>query len=80
MKNSVFIGFLILILALGLGAFHSVEAKTVRVNGYYKPSTGTYVNSYYKTSPNSYKSDNYSSKGSYNPYTGKSGTKNYYRK
>lgn len=56
----------------------SLEARTTKVKGYYKPSSGTYINSYYKTSPNKYKFDNYSSKGNYNPYTGKMGTKSYY--
>ena len=67
-----------LLISLSLMSFSIVEARTVRVGGYYKPSTGSYVNSYYKTSPNSYKFDNYSSKGNYNPYTGRAGTKNYY--
>ena len=57
----------------------SAEASTVRVKGYYKPSTGKYINSYYKTSPNKTRLDNYSTKGNYNPYTGKAGTKSYYR-
>lgn len=54
------------------------EARTVRVKSYYKPSTNTYVNSYRRTSPNSSRFDNYSTKGNYNPYTGKVGTKSYY--
>jgi hypothetical protein len=54
------------------------EAKTVRVRSYYKPSTGTYVMPSYRTSPNKYKYDNWSTKGNYNPYTGKKGTKSYY--
>ncbi len=49
------------------------EAKTIKIKSYYKPSTSTYVNSYYKTSPNKTKLDNYSTKGNYNPYTGKKG-------
>ena len=57
----------------------TAEAKTVRVNGYYKPSTGAYVMPYYRTSPNSTKYDNYSTKGNYNPYTGKVGTANPYK-
>lgn len=43
-----------------------------RVRGYTK-SNGTYVQPYYRSSPNSYKFDNYSSRGNYNPYTGKRG-------
>lgn len=70
---------LLLALVLGLFSFTTVDARTIRVNGYYKPSTGTYVNSYYRTSPNSTKSDNYSTKGNYNPYTGKSGTVKLYK-
>ncbi len=57
----------------------SVEAKTVSVKGYYKPSTGSYVMPSYRTSPNRTKLDNYSTRGNYNPYTGKTGTKNLYR-
>lgn len=52
------------------------EAKTIKVKGYYKPSTMKYVMPHYKTSPNKTKLDNYSSKGNYNPYTGKKGTVN----
>ena len=43
------------------------------VNGYTR-SDGTYVNGHYRTSPNYTKLDNYSTKGNYNPYTGKAGT------
>lgn len=50
------------------------EAKTVRVKGYYKPSTGSYVVPSYRTSPNKTKLDNYSTKGNYNPFSGKKGT------
>ena len=74
MKN-IFAGFILLSFLL---VATSVSAKTIRVKSYYKSSTGSYVNSYYKTSPNKIKFDNYSTKGNYNPYTGKSGTKNYW--
>lgn len=47
---------------------------TSRVRGYYKPSTGTYVQPYYRSSPNRSTFDNWSTRGNYNPYTGKSGT------
>ena len=50
------------------------EAKTVRVKGYYKPSTGSYVMPSHRTSQNKTKLDNYSTKGNYNPYSGKKGT------
>jgi hypothetical protein len=52
-------------------------AKTISVKGYYKPSTGTYVSPSYRTSPNRIKYDNYSSKGNYNPYSGKKGYKSW---
>jgi len=72
--------FLALILFVGLLSFSaSVEAKTIRVKSYYKPSTGTYVMPSYRTSPNKTKLDNYSTKGNYNPYSGKSGTVNPYK-
>lgn len=71
---------LALVLFVGLLSFSaSAEAKTVRVKGYYKPSTGSYVSPSYQTSPNKYKFDNYSTKGNYNPYSGKKGTVNPYR-
>ena len=56
-----------------LGFAGSVEAAS-RVRGYYKPSTGRYIMPHYRTSPNKSKFDNYSTKGNYNPYTGKRGT------
>lgn len=45
----------------------------VRVNGYWKKN-GTYVPPHYRSSPNSSKHDNYSTRGNYNPYTGRRGT------
>lgn len=57
----------------------TAEAKTVSVKGYYKPSKGAYVMPSYRTSPNKTKLDNYSTKGNYNPYSGKTGTKNPYK-
>ena len=72
---------LILSLSLFVGVFSlasTVEARTVRVRSYYKPSTGTYVMPSYRTSPNRTKLDNWSTKDNYNPYTGKAGTRNYY--
>jgi len=68
----VFISFM-LVLAM------PAEAKTVRVKSYYKPSTGSYVSPSYRTSPNKTKFDNYSTKGNYNPYSGKKGTKSPYK-
>jgi hypothetical protein len=57
----------------------SAEARTVNVRGYYKPSSGTYVQPSHRTSPNNTRMDNYSTRGNYNPYTGKAGTRNLYR-
>lgn len=57
----------------------SAEARTMSTRGYYKPSTGSYVMPYYKTSPNNSRLDNFSTKGNYNPYTGKSGSVNPYK-
>jgi hypothetical protein len=79
MKKTIFFSILALALLTGLlMPSNVVEAKTVRVKSYYKPSTGTYVMPSYRTSPNKYRYDNYSTKGNYNPYSGKKGTKNYY--
>ncbi len=46
------------------------------VKGYYR-SNGTYVQGHYRSDPNSTVRDNYSYKGSTNPYTGKTGTNKY---
>ena len=70
-------GFILFILFLGLFSFSiHAEARTTHVRGYYKPSTGHYVMPHYKTTPNRSKFDNFSTKGNYNPYTGKKGTVN----
>lgn len=50
----------------------------VRVKGYTRKD-GTYVAPHYRSSPNSSKYDNYSTKGNYNPYTGKAGSVDPYR-
>ena len=63
----------LVVLTMLVGIVGITEAKTVKVKSYYKPSTGSYVAPHYKTSPNKTKLDNYSTKGNYNPYTGKKG-------
>jgi len=70
---------LLLVGALFTVSSSAVEARTIRVRGY-TTSRGTYVNSYYRTSPNRYRFDNYSSRGNYNPYTGRTGTISWWRK
>jgi len=77
MKKIVLLSFLVLFVSFLF--LSSVEAKTVRVKSYYKPSSMKYVAPSYKTSPNKTKLDNYSTKGNYNPYTGKKGTVNPYK-
>lgn len=70
---------LFLVLALLIGVLFlsaSAEARTTRVRGYLKSSTGRYVAPHYKTTPNRSRFDNFSTKGNYNPYTGKKGTVN----
>ncbi len=68
---------LALVLFVGLTFFSvSAEARTTSVKGYYKPSTGRYVAPHYKTTPNQTKFDNFSTKGNFNPFTGKKGTVN----
>lgn len=54
----------------------AVPAITVAdeyVNGYVRRD-GTYVQPHYRSSPDSSPYNNYSSKGNYNPYTGRQGT------
>jgi len=76
MKKYIVLGFFILVLFMSVSL---AEAKTVSVKGYYKPSTMKYVAPSYRTSPNKTKLDNYSTKGNYNPFTGKKGTVNPYK-
>lgn len=63
-----------LILLSGFVGF--AEARISSVRGYIKPSTGRYVAPHFKTTPNHTKIDNFSTKGNYNPFTGKKGTVN----
>lgn len=65
--------FTILAVFLMLAVSSTPAAAAYRVRGYTK-SNGTYVQPYYRSSPNSFKIDNYSSRGNYNPYSGKIGT------
>jgi hypothetical protein len=75
MKNRLAI-ILILLSVMSLSLFDIAEAYSVRVRGYYKPSTGGYIMPHYRTSPNNSKWDNWSTKGNINPHTGKRGTVN----
>lgn len=63
------------LLALTLAATVSAQ---VHVRGYWKKD-GTYVAPYVRSSPNSTKTDNYSARGNYNPYIGRTGTVDPYR-
>lgn len=68
-----------LLLALCAMLFASLaEASGVRVRGYTRKD-GTYVAPHYRSAPNSSRLDNYSTRGNYNPYTGKTGTVDPYR-
>lgn len=63
----------ILIVFISIFCFNTLFAQSdVYVNGYFKKN-GTYVQPHFKTAPNSSMFDNYSTKGNYNPYTGKPG-------
>jgi len=58
-------------LALLLSIYSFAEART-NVRSYFK-SNGTYVAPHYRSKPNSTRFDNWSTRGNYNPYTGKRG-------
>ena len=78
MKKIVTIIILCISLLIFSGYESFVEARSIRVRGYVRRSSGTYVQSYRRTSPNKSKWDNYSTKGNINPYTGRKGTVNPY--
>lgn len=75
MRKIVVISLFFLVFIASLAFTDSVEAAS-RIKGYYKPKSGTYVQPHFRSSPNRSKLDNWSTKGNYNPYTGKRGTKN----
>ena len=64
---------LILLLALLASVSFCFAQGIQYVPGYYR-SNGTYVPGYYRTAPNGTPWDNWSTRGNYNPYTGKPGT------
>jgi hypothetical protein len=53
--------------------FSQVNSSYRIQNGYYKPSTGTYVMPHFKTTTNNTNWDNYSTTPNYNPWNGNSG-------
>lgn len=69
MKNLLLTILSVLLLSLA-GVVHADQ----HVSGYHSKS-GKYVSSYKRTSKDYTQRNNYSSKGNYNPYTGKKGTK-----
>lgn len=76
MKKNLLSLFLVLFLAFGLFTYAIEVDAATRVRGYYR-SNGTYVQPHYRSSPNNSRYDNWSTRGNYNPYTGKRGAKNY---
>ncbi|SDQ24426.1 hypothetical protein SAMN05216569_0265 [Pseudoxanthomonas sp. CF125] len=67
--------FLRFIFAAAVLAAVTDVAAQVHVKGYTRKD-GTYVAPHVRSSPNSTTSDNYSTRGNYNPYTGKKGSIN----
>ena len=67
----------LLALLMVVGLITPIASAQQRVRGYMR-SNGTYVQPYYKTRANSTRFDNYSTKGNYNPYSGRRGYKNPY--
>lgn len=47
-------------------------------SGYYNRDSGAYVQPHYRTNPNSTTLDNYGTRGNYNPYSGRTGTRSPY--
>lgn len=63
---------LILIISILTFLFSTFAWAQRETRGYFKRD-GTYVQPYYSTVPNDTPLDNWSTKGNYNPYTGKPG-------
>lgn len=64
--------------AIAAALFIADASAAKRVSGYVT-KRGTYVAPHYQTAPNRTKLDNYSTKGNYNPYSGKTGTVDPYK-
>jgi len=73
-KYSIKLLLLSIFLFSSLPYLAEAGGKSVRVNGYFK-SNGTYVQPHYRSSPDKSVNNNWSTKGNFNPYTGKQGTK-----
>lgn len=58
--------------------FVQVAEARIRVRGYTRKN-GTYVMPHFRSNPNRTRFDNWSTKGSINPYTGKRGYKSVYK-
>lgn len=65
----------ILFLGLFAGTTFAFSQSVRLQNGYYRPSTGTYIAPHYKTESNKTNLDNFSTKGNVNYSTGTNGTK-----
>lgn len=68
MRSLIFSVVILLFSATG------AEAGQTRVRGH-TTRRGTYVGPHHRTNPDRSKSNNWSTKGNFNPYTGKEGTK-----
>ncbi len=62
-------------LVINSGLFAQTNNNVRYQQGYYKPSTGTYVQPHYKTNNNNTNHDNFSTKGNTNTYTGQPGSR-----
>lgn len=67
------LSLLILLISVSINALCQ-SASDIYVRSYIKKD-GTYVDGHFRTAPNNSFYDNYSTKGNYNPYTGKAGYK-----
>jgi hypothetical protein len=67
--------FVFLILFVTLFLVVKSSYAYVRVRGYFRRSTGSYVIPHFRTNPDGFKFNNWSFKGNINPFTFKKGWK-----
>ncbi len=67
----------LIVLVISVSQAHAKSSHRVRS---YTKKSGAYVTPHRKTNPDKSKFNNYSTKGNYNPYTGKKGTKDPFKK
>lgn len=72
--NKLITLIVVIVLIFGLTGFVDFAEANVRVRGHFRPSTGQFIMPHHRTRPNNTRLDNWSTRGNFNPHTGRRGT------